>query len=51
LEREFRAAARGRLEPECRNAQKTLDEDIGTLKKLLAETVLENEKLKRRLAG
>lgn len=52
LERQFRAAARGRFEPERRNTQKSLEgEDIGTLKELLADALLENEKLRRRRSG
>jgi hypothetical protein len=49
LEREFKAAAKGRIKLRCRHAEKSLEaEDIGTLKKLLADALLENEKLRRR---
>lgn len=53
LKRKFKAVAtaRGRITPESIDAQQSLDEDISTLKKLLADALLDNEKLRRHHAG
>lgn len=53
LERKFKtvATARGLITAESIDAQQSPDEDISTLKKLLADALLDNEKLRRRRAG
>ena len=45
------ASARGRIESESKSAQLNPDEENGVLKKLLADALLDNAKLKRQLAG
>jgi hypothetical protein len=51
LEQRFKVAAKGRITSQCGNARKTVNDDVSTLKELLADALLENEKLRRRGAG
>ena len=45
------ASARGRIEPESKGAPANLNDDNSVLKKLLADALLDNAKLKRQLVG
>jgi hypothetical protein len=52
LELEFMTAAEGRIKPRYRKPRSAPDgKDIGALKELLADTLIENARLRRRFVG